>query len=86
MESVGWLDAEPALKPKPEKNSDGFDYDKNITVLEQDILEFDGGGAFEIRHCDILKLNNAPAWGSCGRTPKFDKFETVTKIYRCQPR
>ena len=42
MESVGWLDAEPALKPKSDKNPSGFDYENNITVLEGDTLEFDG--------------------------------------------
>lgn len=44
MESVGWLDAEPALKPKTEKNIDGFDYEKNITVLEGEVLKLEGGG------------------------------------------
>ena len=48
MESVGWLDSEPTLKPKSEENPDGFDYDKNITVLDGDTLEFDGGGALKL--------------------------------------
>jgi len=48
MESVGWLDAEPALKPKSDKNPDGFDYKNNITVLDGDTLEFNGGGALKL--------------------------------------
>ena len=48
MESVGWLDAEPTLKPKSSKNPNGFDYENNITVLEGDTLEFDGGGALKL--------------------------------------
>jgi len=55
MESVGWLDAEPALKPKSKKNPDGFDYENNIMVLEQDTLEFEGGGALK------LETNYKPA-------------------------
>lgn len=55
MESVGWLDAEPTLKPKSDKNPDGFDYENNITVLEGDTLEFDGGGALK------LETNYKPA-------------------------
>lgn len=48
MESVGWLDAEPALKPKSVKNPDGFDYEKNISVLEGNTLEFNGGGVLKL--------------------------------------
>ncbi|MCG8049038.1 MAG: MBL fold metallo-hydrolase [Candidatus Thiodiazotropha endolucinida] len=55
MESVGWLDAEPALKPKSDKNPDGFDYQNNITVLKGTTLAFDGGGALK------LETNYKPA-------------------------
>ena len=48
MESVGWLDSEPTLKPMSEQNPDGFDYDKNITVLDGDTLEFEGGGVLKL--------------------------------------
>jgi len=48
MESVGWLDAEPALKPNSDKNPAGFDYENNITVLEGDTLAFQGGGALKL--------------------------------------
>lgn len=48
MESIGWLDAEPALKPKSEKNPDGFDYDRLVTVLDSDELEFSGGGSLKL--------------------------------------
>lgn len=60
MESVGWLDAEPALKPKSDKNPDGFDYENNITVLEGDTLEFDGGGALKLEtHYKPAESNHA---------------------------
>ena len=48
MESVGWLDAEPALMPKTEKNPDGFDYDNNIHVLSESTFTLDGGGTLEL--------------------------------------
>ena len=48
MESIGWLDAEPALKPKSKKNPTGFDYESNISVLNDDTLEFSGGGILQI--------------------------------------
>ncbi len=48
MESVGWLDKEPHLKPKSEKNSNGFDYEKLINVLNTSALTLDGGGTLEI--------------------------------------
>lgn len=55
MESIGWLDAEPALKPKSDINPHGFDYLNNIHVLNSDSLIMNGGGE--------LKLNTtyAPA-------------------------
>ncbi|MES9826479.1 MAG: MBL fold metallo-hydrolase [Candidatus Thiodiazotropha endolucinida] len=49
MESIGWLDAEPSLKPKSDKNPNGFDYENNITVLEGDTLEFVGGGVLTLQ-------------------------------------
>ena len=48
MESIGWLDAEPTLKPKSEHNPNGFDYENNITVLDGDLLEFNEGGALRL--------------------------------------
>jgi len=48
MESVGWLDAEPALKPKSDKNPDGFDYEHNITVLSGESLKFNEGGELKL--------------------------------------
>ncbi|MEM8899734.1 MAG: MBL fold metallo-hydrolase [Bacteroidota bacterium] len=48
MESVGWLESEPNLKPKSEENPDGFDYGKQIKVLNSSILELRGGGVLEI--------------------------------------
>jgi len=48
MDSVGWLDAEPGLKPKSAKNPDGFDYDNNIHVLSDNTLTLNGGGTLEL--------------------------------------
>ena len=40
MESVGWLDAEPNLKPKTAENPDGFDYEGLIHVLKHFYFHF----------------------------------------------
>jgi len=39
MESVGWLDAEPHMKVKTDKNPDGFDYANLISVLDEPFLK-----------------------------------------------
>jgi len=48
MESVGWLDAEPLLKPKSAKNPNGFDYLKNISILPTNKLSMNGGGELKL--------------------------------------
>lgn len=49
MESVGWLDKEPGLKPKTAKNPNGFDYDGKIRVLQGNKLTFGiGDGALTL--------------------------------------
>ncbi len=48
MEGIGWLDAEPTLKPKSKTNPSGFDYEANINVLDDDTLELTGGGTLKI--------------------------------------
>ena len=48
LDSIGWLDAEPALKPRSEKNPHGFDYHNNITVAQGNILEFNEGGTLTL--------------------------------------
>jgi glyoxylase-like metal-dependent hydrolase (beta-lactamase superfamily II) len=48
MESVGWLDAEANLKPKSDKNPNGFDYDNKISVLPTKQLTLVGGGTLEL--------------------------------------
>ncbi len=48
MESVGWLDGEVNLKPKSEKNPNGFDYDGNISVLKSPQLTLEGGGTLDL--------------------------------------
>ena len=55
MESVGWLDAEPLLKPLSDKNPNGFDYLDNIHVLNSDKLTMHGGGDL------ILTTSYSPA-------------------------
>jgi len=48
MESVGWLDAEPNLKPKSDKNPNGFDYEGQIHPLNASSFTLDGGGTLDI--------------------------------------
>ncbi|WP_064792114.1 MBL fold metallo-hydrolase [Shewanella woodyi] len=48
MESVGWLDSEPTLKPKSDKNPNGFDYENKIDVLAGGSLKFNEGGALKL--------------------------------------
>ena len=47
MESVGWLDVEPAMKPKT-ANQTGFDYEANIEVLNADTLTLAEGALLEL--------------------------------------
>jgi len=49
MESVGWLDGEPNLKPKSSANPDGFDYENQINILNEDTFTLDGGGTLELK-------------------------------------
>ncbi|MBT3010191.1 MAG: MBL fold metallo-hydrolase [Candidatus Thiodiazotropha sp. (ex Lucina aurantia)] len=49
MESIGWLDQEPTMKPKSDANPSGFDYEANIHVLESDELMFEGGGSLTLQ-------------------------------------
>ena len=48
MESIGWLEAEPHLKPKSDENPTGFDYEGRIKVLNEPQLILKGGGTLEI--------------------------------------
>lgn len=48
MNDGGWLDDEPALKPKSNANPNGFDYDANIRVLPGNTLTLEGGGNLEL--------------------------------------
>jgi glyoxylase-like metal-dependent hydrolase (beta-lactamase superfamily II) len=48
MESVGWWEKEPNLKPKSEKNPNGFDYENQINVLQSNTITLNGGGTLEI--------------------------------------
>lgn len=57
MESVGWLEAEPAMKPKTAANEKGFDYEANIEVLNDGTLALAEGA--------ILELNSDYAPSEC---------------------
>lgn len=48
MESVGWLNQEPLLKPRSKNNPNGFDYTNKIQVLNSDELIMDGGGVLQL--------------------------------------
>lgn len=60
MESVGWLEAEPAMKPKTAANEKGFDYEANIEVLNAGTLALAEGAVLELNsdyapsECDHL--------------------------------
>ncbi|MCI4343664.1 MAG: MBL fold metallo-hydrolase [Thermoplasmata archaeon] len=49
MESVGWLDKQPQMKPKGAARPDGFDYESQVNVMTGDRLELDGGGVLTVR-------------------------------------
>jgi len=48
MESVGWWEKEPNLKPKSDANPNGFDYENQINVLNSNTITLNGGGTLEI--------------------------------------
>lgn len=50
MESIGWLDQEPHLKPKSAKHPEGFDYENLIEVLDEDRFTLVGGGTLELNN------------------------------------
>jgi glyoxylase-like metal-dependent hydrolase (beta-lactamase superfamily II) len=49
MQSVGWLDQQPQMKPKSPTTPEGFDYAGQIEVLGSDRLSLRGGGDLEVR-------------------------------------
>jgi glyoxylase-like metal-dependent hydrolase (beta-lactamase superfamily II) len=48
MESVGWLEKEPAMKPKTAQNENGFDYENNICVLNSKTLTLAEGAVLHL--------------------------------------
>lgn len=59
MESVGWLDAEPTLKPMSDANPNGFDYDAEIQVLANETLSFNEGGELTLAtHYEPAEANH----------------------------
>ena len=49
MDSVGWLDRQPQMKPRGDAAPEGFDYEHEIEVLDGGRLEIPNGGVLEIR-------------------------------------
>jgi glyoxylase-like metal-dependent hydrolase (beta-lactamase superfamily II) len=49
MDSVGWLEKQPQMKPRSDTVPSGFDYGTQIEVLREDRLVLEGGGVLEIR-------------------------------------
>ena len=49
MESVGWLDNEPQMKPKSVKNPQGFDYQNEIEVLNTNTVTLPAGEILDIK-------------------------------------
>jgi glyoxylase-like metal-dependent hydrolase (beta-lactamase superfamily II) len=48
METVGWLEKEPAMKPKTTDNEDGFDYQNTIEVLNAKTLALAEGAELDL--------------------------------------
>jgi glyoxylase-like metal-dependent hydrolase (beta-lactamase superfamily II) len=48
MENVGWLEKEPAMKPKSPANPNGFDYENEINVLSASELQLAEGAVLEL--------------------------------------
>ncbi|MEI9934900.1 MAG: MBL fold metallo-hydrolase [Ferruginibacter sp.] len=48
MLSVGWLEKEPAMKPKSAESLNGFDYENNIEVLNTKELKLMEGAALQL--------------------------------------
>jgi glyoxylase-like metal-dependent hydrolase (beta-lactamase superfamily II) len=48
MEGMGWLETEPAMKPKNGENESGFDYENNIEVLNSRTLALAEGSILEL--------------------------------------
>lgn len=48
MESVGWLEKEPALKPKTDTNPGGFDYEGQISVVKRKEIKLAEGAVLEL--------------------------------------
>jgi glyoxylase-like metal-dependent hydrolase (beta-lactamase superfamily II) len=63
MESVGWLEAEPAMKPKTAANKAGFDYEAHIEVLNANTLALAEGA--------VLELNSDYAPSECDHLTTF---------------
>ncbi len=65
MESVGWLNAEPAMKPRSDTNPDGFDYSL-IQVLDTPELTLAGGAPLRLdtdwpaAECDATTVVHVP--------------------------
>ena len=49
MDSVGWIEQQPQMKPRSVEAPEGFDYDAQIEVLVEEPLGLEGGGVLEIR-------------------------------------
>ena len=61
-----WLDDEPLMKPKSEKNPAGFDYQSEIQILGGNTLELPGGKKIEV-------MSDFPATEAAHETALFSK-------------
>jgi len=66
MTSVGWLEAEPHMKPRSDDHREGFDYARLVTVSGSSI-QLDGGETVELHvdhpanECDVMTTLSVPA-------------------------
>jgi len=49
MNSIGWLDKQPQMKPRNARNLAGFDYEGAIEVIDGSTFELSGGGQIRLR-------------------------------------
>ncbi|MEM6455429.1 MAG: MBL fold metallo-hydrolase [Acidobacteriota bacterium] len=67
MEDQGWLEGEPAMKPRTADRPDGFDYDGRIEVLDGDRLTLADGTVLQLdadyapAESDVLTTVHVPA-------------------------
>jgi glyoxylase-like metal-dependent hydrolase (beta-lactamase superfamily II) len=66
MASMKWMSSEPSAQPKSEAAPNGFDYQKEIRVLDSGILKMPGGESLQV-------ISNFPATEAAHETVLFSR-------------